>query len=67
MRKFYIHSGKGHHIVSTVIVLAENFKDAEIAISKELFENGLSEEALDIKEMKVGNGTQVIYSYGGEY
>lgn len=66
--KVFIHTGKGHYIGSTVIVLAKSKKTAEKLIREALNDIGLSNEQLNVRIGCLSTDKpQVIYSYDGDY
>ncbi|HWL22306.1 MAG TPA: hypothetical protein VNR38_00900 [Ureibacillus sp.] len=61
--KIYKHEGKGIWLGSTIIVKAKDLETAKVMIRKELDENGLKDEPLDIEEVT----TDIIHVYNGDY
>lgn len=64
--RIFIHEGNGHYIGSVVVVSAETISDAIELIEKYLIDNGLPDERLNIKEIKI-NDTSIIYAQNGDY
>lgn len=64
MKKIYTHSGKGHYIGSTVVVISECREDAEKIIRELLDASGLKDEPLDIEESKITKDMVVVFEDG---
>lgn len=63
--KIYTHTGAGHYIGSTIIVIAEHESDAIEVIRNELNKSGLLHENLQITEQEIK--PCVLYVDDGDY
>ena len=63
--KVYTHTGAGHYLGSTIIVIAEHESDAIETIRNELNKNGLIDENLNITEQEIKLG--ILYVDNGDY
>lgn len=64
--KFYLHSGPGHYVGSTIIVSAENIDSASSMIRGILDNGGLSDEELNVREF-ASTQSEVILADLGDY
>jgi len=64
--KIYIHSGFGHYVGSTVVVIAENLEDAKKLIRQDLIRMDLDFEEFSIEEHEI-TANKVVYSVSGDY
>jgi hypothetical protein len=66
MLKLYIHTGNGHYVGSSVIVVSDNYETAASIIRNELNEMGLGDEELSIIEKEIVNN-KIVFSRSGDY
>ena len=64
--KFYLHSGPGHYVGSTIIVSAEDIESAGSLIRGILDGGGLTDEELNVREL-VSSRSEVLHADLGDY
>jgi hypothetical protein len=64
--KIFKHTGEGHYIGSCIVVIAKDIYQASEIIKKELADNGLAKEPLNIVSHDIVEGS-IIVSINGDY